>query len=419
MTRQSELRLKFREESKHVSKLTMENMNLASRCREAIAQLAVYKKELNSQKRKTAQAVQQTNYVLLQLKKLKQQQQQQQQDDSEHKQDDAPTTTHISLPTSSYPGIAPAPALVSSDDYDESEHTCETPTAPELPPPPRDEPVTSPLSTAAVSPATPHRFDAPAPLESKSSEDSETQDTVSEIGGSSSASPRRGFFPKSASPKIGRRTYNENYPSEPTTTRTEGNLLSSIDAFEASFSTNFPESFSPKPSSPGSFPFDQAEQEPSGLLRHSPRDPSPSTKSLRHALVNELRRRSPQTIPSRTVANQTANFEEISKRNTSPPDPSYSPRSTSPRIPISVDTKHLKALPLSPSSAITPAAAASPPLPQRPKKAGYDVARAKYDRALKKRSGISDRISKFEDLGDIPMQSKLSPYRKENVALNR
>ncbi|KAL7516961.1 hypothetical protein ACHAWX_001929 [Stephanocyclus meneghinianus] len=42
----SELRVRHREETKVVSRLTMENMNLASRCREAISQVAALKKEL-------------------------------------------------------------------------------------------------------------------------------------------------------------------------------------------------------------------------------------------------------------------------------------------------------------------------------------------------------------------------------------
>ncbi|KAL7461349.1 hypothetical protein ACHAXS_001767, partial [Conticribra weissflogii] len=43
----SDLRVRHREECKVVSRLTMENMNLASRCREAIAQVAALKKEIH------------------------------------------------------------------------------------------------------------------------------------------------------------------------------------------------------------------------------------------------------------------------------------------------------------------------------------------------------------------------------------
>ena len=43
---QSDLRVRYREETKVVSRLTMENMNLASRCREAISQVASMKKEI-------------------------------------------------------------------------------------------------------------------------------------------------------------------------------------------------------------------------------------------------------------------------------------------------------------------------------------------------------------------------------------
>lgn len=42
----SDLRVRHREETKVVSRLTMENMNLASRCREAISQVATLKKEV-------------------------------------------------------------------------------------------------------------------------------------------------------------------------------------------------------------------------------------------------------------------------------------------------------------------------------------------------------------------------------------
>ena len=44
--KQSDLRVRHREETKVVSRLTMENMNLASRCREAISQVAALKKEV-------------------------------------------------------------------------------------------------------------------------------------------------------------------------------------------------------------------------------------------------------------------------------------------------------------------------------------------------------------------------------------
>jgi hypothetical protein len=44
--KKSDLRVRHREETRVVSRLTMENMNLASRCREAIAQVAALRKEL-------------------------------------------------------------------------------------------------------------------------------------------------------------------------------------------------------------------------------------------------------------------------------------------------------------------------------------------------------------------------------------
>jgi len=53
----ADLRLKHRDECKHVTRLTMENMNLASRCRETITHVAMLKKELAMQQKRTAQAL--------------------------------------------------------------------------------------------------------------------------------------------------------------------------------------------------------------------------------------------------------------------------------------------------------------------------------------------------------------------------
>eukprot|EP00546_Thalassionema_frauenfeldii_P014566 CAMPEP_0178928152 /NCGR_PEP_ID=MMETSP0786-20121207/19695_1 /TAXON_ID=186022 /ORGANISM="Thalassionema frauenfeldii, Strain CCMP 1798" /LENGTH=792 /DNA_ID=CAMNT_0020603885 /DNA_START=17 /DNA_END=2395 /DNA_ORIENTATION=- len=53
----SELRVRHREESKNVTRLTMENMNLASRCREAISHVAMLKKELAMHQRRSAEAL--------------------------------------------------------------------------------------------------------------------------------------------------------------------------------------------------------------------------------------------------------------------------------------------------------------------------------------------------------------------------
>ena len=53
----SELRVRHREECKSNTRLTMENMNLASRCREAISQLEATQKQLAAQQRKTKAAL--------------------------------------------------------------------------------------------------------------------------------------------------------------------------------------------------------------------------------------------------------------------------------------------------------------------------------------------------------------------------
>jgi len=53
----ADLRQRNRDESRNVSRLTMENMNLASRCREAISHVAMLKKELAMQQKRTVQAL--------------------------------------------------------------------------------------------------------------------------------------------------------------------------------------------------------------------------------------------------------------------------------------------------------------------------------------------------------------------------
>mmetsp|Transcript_20669 Transcript_20669/g.44913 ORF Transcript_20669/g.44913 Transcript_20669/m.44913 type:complete len:893 (-) Transcript_20669:146-2824(-) len=61
----SDLRVRHREETKVVSRLTMENMNLASRCREAISQVATLKKELNMYQRRQGEWGQLQREVML------------------------------------------------------------------------------------------------------------------------------------------------------------------------------------------------------------------------------------------------------------------------------------------------------------------------------------------------------------------
>ena len=53
----SELRVRHRDETKTVTRLTMENMNLASRCREALSHVAMMKKELATHQRRAAEAL--------------------------------------------------------------------------------------------------------------------------------------------------------------------------------------------------------------------------------------------------------------------------------------------------------------------------------------------------------------------------
>ena len=63
---QSNLRVRHREETRVVSRLTMENMNLASRCRDVISQVAALKKEiLIYQKRQSEWGTLQREVMLL------------------------------------------------------------------------------------------------------------------------------------------------------------------------------------------------------------------------------------------------------------------------------------------------------------------------------------------------------------------
>jgi len=52
---QSDLRIRYKEEMKTVTRLTTENMNLASRCRQAISHVDMLQKELNFQEKKYAE----------------------------------------------------------------------------------------------------------------------------------------------------------------------------------------------------------------------------------------------------------------------------------------------------------------------------------------------------------------------------
>lgn len=225
-------------------------MNLASRCREAIAQAATLKKELVAQKKKTVEAVSQTHQLLSELKKMKNvspDKRRQRQTDAEtpsiSTEDTIASTTSNELAKSpesistksSIPASTPeedcqsdasepknhdtstANGLVSSDDYE---------------PPGQESP----------------RPDAPASFE----DDSEEQDTVADTIPQKTTS-----FPASASPNVPRRfpslkdngSYDEEYPSDlscQSAKSSKRSLLSSIDAFEASFNTSFPTSFTPK-----------------------------------------------------------------------------------------------------------------------------------------------------------------------------
>lgn len=218
-------------------------MNLASRCREAIAQAAALKKELSIQKKKTAEAVHQTHQLISQVKKMSPERQSQRStpsivtpnvvtpiecDGSEHKEDDVVQIVHrhetVDIPSA---GIVPEKSVttITTDDT-----TLDV------------SPIPSPK--AAAEPSNLNDTTHPKPDAPTSSEEDleEETDTVPET--------IKPAFPASLSrSKSQNDSYDEEYPEEPAigvVAKKGSSLLSSIDAFEASFSTNFPESFTPK-----------------------------------------------------------------------------------------------------------------------------------------------------------------------------
>ncbi|GAX24049.1 hypothetical protein FisN_26Lh119 [Fistulifera solaris] len=206
----SELRVRHREESKTVTKLTMENMTLASKCREVMQQAALYKQQLDQQKATMANWQRQNSEIK----------------------------------------VESSPVLVSSDDFEERDFSTESEITP------------TPLLVSPSKAKSPLRE---SPLSHR-------------------------FFPPSTSPKEQRKTaYNEEFPGDiitPKVTSRRSNFhkmgrfeeleceddielweapkddsrhrdapglekkeqsqrdMSSLDAFEASFQTDFARSFS-------------------------------------------------------------------------------------------------------------------------------------------------------------------------------
>mmetsp|Transcript_431 Transcript_431/g.1111 ORF Transcript_431/g.1111 Transcript_431/m.1111 type:complete len:614 (+) Transcript_431:272-2113(+) len=311
----AELRLKHRDECKNVTRLTMENMNLASRCREAISHVAMLKKELAMQQKRTSQAL------------ASQREQTQRMADSltnsfisfsspdslgrlsenggsiSHKgrrvsDDEDDTVMRLVSNTPSPDRIVLRPK--SENNFEKEKGRRSGPYSKPLvksttarPLSPNSETRDSPATTASNSPLsnldeddTVHdsiALTSTAPSESpeKQGGDETKQNHPSVFStpkksdrlGSSSfrdeAADRDGLFPFSASPQglnksspgRGSKSYDEEFPSdtieEPdsvgdgkyTTSQRKFNLMNSIDAFEQSFSTDFPDSFAPKESS--------------------------------------------------------------------------------------------------------------------------------------------------------------------------
>jgi predicted transcriptional regulator len=241
----SELRVRHRDETKNVTRLTMENMNLASRCREAISHVAMLKKELAMHQKRASEALamqrqsQSANHsesgVLSELSDL-----------ARPSQNNAPSSTSVAV------------------EMDRMDKLMATHAPPPPPPPP------PPTAAAAALKENEDKDDSPRSSVSPSSSRSSEEDENTTVA----AAP---IFPHSASPKQPkhRSNYNDDYPgdvaphkashesslpsvqdeeeesssamSEPATSsqaRQVANMkLSSIDAFEASFDTAFPSSF--------------------------------------------------------------------------------------------------------------------------------------------------------------------------------
>lgn len=180
-----------------------------------------------------------------------------------------------------------------------------------------------------------------------------------------------GLFPHSASPQlfaVKHKSYNEEFPSDISNGKEDGsgafpsvasqqrkmNLLNSIDAFEQSFSVDFPDSFTPKEDNQG-----PGVQKNSKLDIYNPFFSTPERSVGR----------------SRRNADPFGDEDEEEKKTNEPSDYRSSNYETPPRIPR-----------------VKVASAGEPP---RPEKSGSSAARERYEKALQPRQGapISDKSS--------------------------
>eukprot|EP00934_Nitzschia_sp_Nitz4_P009181 Nitzschia sp. Nitz4//scaffold47_size129522//125277//127273//NITZ4_003573-RA/size129522-snap-gene-0.204-mRNA-1//-1//CDS//3329552866//9171//frame0 len=285
----SELRVRHREECKNVTRLTMENMNLASRCREAISHVAMLKKELalHQKRAKESLALQRAQNQrmasnLSEASRLSRSFS----DDSQGLNESARSDTMERVLA-----MDPPPPPARSQDPPAAAHQREKNSIEEDGEDTGDDTeddtvvetarrgrsvldVVESLSERAASP--PKVFSTPnRPREGR------WTPRIDDAPGSEPPS----FFPKSASPSGPsspfRRNYNEEFPTDIQPQRTPSKstpsqesrgviTMNSIDAFEASFNTTFPDSF-PKDGS-------SARKKKTSTEIYNPFAPSPARK---------------------------------------------------------------------------------------------------------------------------------------------
>mmetsp|Transcript_12556 Transcript_12556/g.20917 ORF Transcript_12556/g.20917 Transcript_12556/m.20917 type:complete len:813 (-) Transcript_12556:59-2497(-) len=396
----------------------MENMNLASRCREAISHVSMLKKELAMHQRRAAEALamQRQQHVV----------QQQQQVQRAAAPETPKAITVLAAPRSNTNGgVSKTDVAAEMDRMDRLMAAHAPPPPPPIPAAPKD----------VSDDASPN-----GELFSDYNEEKKTPSEEDMVGVSFNTKP---IFPHSASPRVTDRSndYNEGFPNDlpPSSTRKKKllssifreespaeiseveseagsvngsvvsgvsvaenrkSILSSLDAFEASFATDFPHSFSGSP---------KEEEE----LVYNPFLPSPARKDVEQPELSEeetTKARSgpppPQLLPPRSSPDK-----DLSKM--------VPPRFSSPRaMPMEMNRNNSAAIPSTPSRSlreVTPPAGDTPQTPtkhsispdnpstptssiahimvptddseqpRRPEKTASASARARYEKALQPR----------------------------------
>lgn len=347
-------------------------MNLASRCRSSISEAARLKKELNAQKKRTAEAVAQTHQLLDQLKKMHKK------SDGVNSQATSPTASDSSSPTLSdrsakdsppptavstttttttkernssespplsvrklvtktpaahdvvyhdesehksddpvpvislnsanYPHAATATKLISSDDYENDSSSLEKQSN------------NNDLSTSTTSSSFLETTE-----EGDDSDEQEKKDTIGnlDVPVKSLGGTKKEFFPQSASPKVPRKNQNREYDEEyPADICHESNsatsLMNSIDLFEASFNTAlFPDSFSPGSESKDAYdPFgettkDTKHEQPGAIFEDFQPKPQPSNPTIKAKELLETLKQPKKTDIARVNAAEV--FDRVAK----------------------------------------------------------------------------------------------------------